>query len=71
MNVVRGRDVTISDRVLIALPIVVTLLVTAAPIVGMMAGMHKDVASLVDTVKAVVIRTEAHGDRITRLEAQR
>jgi hypothetical protein len=67
----RNTEVTVSERTKVALPIVASILVTAAPIIWMVAGMHADVASLADSVKSMVLRLENHGERIIRLEAQR
>lgn len=64
-------DVTVSERTKVALPIVASIVLTAAPIIWMVAGMHRDVSSLADAVRSMVLRLENHGERIIRLESQR
>lgn len=71
MSASRTADVTFSERTRIAWPIVWSIALAAAPIIWMLAGMHRDIGELVKTVEKVVLRIEGHGDRITRLEAQR
>jgi hypothetical protein len=65
-----SEDVTFSDKTKVAWPIVASIFVTAAPIIWMVSGMHRDVSSLAEAVKGMIARLENHGDRIIRLESR-
>lgn len=63
-------DVTLNEGTRIAWPIVASIFATAAPIIWMVSGMHRDVASLAEAVKSMVSRIENHGERLIRLESK-